>query len=123
MNIIVRATIMAFVSASTSSAYATDVSRPSPSSTRTVGGATVNEAPPSLQAETSFLQRQRQKLEDRQAARAAAAKTTRYCAAPTYGRRGGKVTVINPGHCDTGGFGEHGEANTSASSRLNKTAF
>lgn len=123
MNIIVRAMIVAVVSAPNFIALASEVTSPSPSSVQADGSNSISEREPSTQAEMSFLQRQRQKLKDRRAALAAASKSIRYCAAPTYGRKDGKITVINPGHCDTGGFGQHGESNPLEANRPNKTAF
>lgn len=123
MNLIVRAMIMAVISVPNFTALASNESRLSPLSVQASGGTSISEKEPTSQVEMSFLQRQRQKLKERQAALAAAAKTTRYCAAPTYGRRKGKVTVINPGHCDTGGFGEHGEVNTPETRRPHKSVL
>ena len=124
MNNIVRALVVTVVSLPTLAVLASNVSIPPPSAAQTGSEKVPNGVGVSApQDEPGFLEKQRQKLKDRRAALAAAARSNRYCAGPTYGRKDGKAAVIIPGHCDSGGFGEHGEGTPSVAERQRKSAL
>ena len=69
-----------------------------------------NEARP--ESEQSWFTRQNEKLKARRKSASEAQQNARYCASPTFARKDGNFVVVNPGHCDKGGFGEHGETQT-----------
>lgn len=69
------------------------------------------------------LSKQDKRLEAQENSAAEAQSKTSYCTSTTSSRKNGKIVVGYPGHCDTGGFGEHGETSPQLSKAEQKSQF